>query len=168
MTAQEIIALLNLELLPHEGGFFHQTYISTEKISQTALPQRFIKDMPYGTAIYFLLTATDFSAMHRLRSDEIYHFYYGDPVEMLLLRPDGSGEVFLLGSDLRAGMRPQKVVKRGVWQGSRLAPDGQHGLALLGTTMAPGFDWDSFELGEKNVLLEQYPDYAAKIIQRVR
>jgi predicted cupin superfamily sugar epimerase len=117
MNAQEIIGLLNLTPLPEEGGYFFQTYKSPEKIPHYALPQRYQSDMSMGTAIYVLFTEADFSALHRLNTDEIYHFYLGDPVEMLLLHPDGSGEIFLLGLDLESGMRPQKVVRRNVWQG---------------------------------------------------
>ena len=106
--------------------------------------------------------------MHRLNTDEIYHFYLGDPVEMLLLHPDGSGEIFLLGNDLGSGMRPQKVVRRGVWQGSRLVPGGMYGFALIGTTMAPGFEWHGFELGDREMLLDEYQAFADEIADRVR
>lgn len=168
LTAQEVIDLLQLEPLPHEGGFFHQTYRSSETVPPAALPARYGQERVLGTAIYALLTQTDFSAMHRLDTAEIYHFYYGDPLEMLLLHPDGSGELFLLGSDLQAGQRPQKVVERDVWQGTRLASGGQHGFALIGTTMAPGFEWAGFELGERDALVQQYPDFADMIAARVR
>lgn len=168
LTAQEVIDLLQLEPLPHEGGFFHQTYRSSETIPAAALPARYGQERVLGTAIYALLTPTDFSAMHRLDTAEIYHFYYGDPLEMLLLHPDGSGELFFLGSDLPAGQRPQKVVERDVWQGSRLALGGQYGFTLIGTTMAPGFEWAGFELGERDDLVQQYPDFAEMIAARVR
>jgi len=128
MTAQEIIELLGLEPLPEEGGFFRQSYQSPERIPQQSLPARYQQDMALGAAIYFLLTPDDYSAMHQLNTDEIFHFYLGDPVELLLLHPDGSGEVFVLGNDLQASMRPQKLVKRGVWQGARLAAGGSMAL----------------------------------------
>jgi hypothetical protein len=166
ITVQEIINLLKLEPLPHEGGYFRQTYKSAEVISQAALPPRYQGDRTLGTAIYFLLTPTDFSAMHRLDTDEIYHFYLGDPVEMLLLPPDGPAEAFILGNDLSKGMQPQKVVSSGVWQGSCLVPGGPYGFALIGTTMAPGFEWASFELGERDTLLQQYPALAEMILAR--
>src|SRR5581483_11176343 len=98
-----------------------------------------------ATAIYYLLTPDTVSAMHRLATDEIFHFYLGDPVEMLQLRPDGSHRVAILGPDLDAGQRPQIVVPRGVWQGARLVPGGR--FALLGTTVAPGFDYADYETG---------------------
>jgi predicted cupin superfamily sugar epimerase len=158
MNAQDIIKLLNLEPLPQEGGYFRQTYKSAE-----TLPNYPQQPRPVGTAIYFLLTPDDFSAMHRLDSDEVYHFYGGDPVELLLLYPDGTGEVFMLGNALAAGMRPQKVVSQGVWQGSRLRPGGTHGFALLGTSMTPGFEWTGFVLAEGAELVKQYPAFAAMI-----
>jgi predicted cupin superfamily sugar epimerase len=166
INVQEIINLLKLEPLPQEGGYFRQTYKSSETIPQAALPLRYRQDRTFGTAIYFMLTSADFSAMHRLDTDEIYHFYLGDPLEMLLLHPDGSGEVFILGNDLLKGMQPQKVVPKEVWQGSRLTPGGQCGFALVGTTMAPGFEWAGFELGEREALIEQYPAFAQMIAAR--
>jgi len=168
MDAQQIINMLKLEPLPDEGGFFSRTYKSPELISQQALPDRYPQAMAFGSAIYFLLTADDFSAMHRLQTDEIYHFYLGDPVEMLLLHPDGTGEIFTLGIDLAAGMRPQKVVQRDIWQGSRLAAGGSHGFALMGTTLAPGFEWADFELGQRDDLISKYPNFADAIAARVR
>jgi hypothetical protein len=162
MRAQDIIALLQLEPLPLEGGFFRQTYRAAKWLPSGS------PGTPLGTAIYFLLTPDNFSAMHRLQADEIYHFYFGDPVEMLLLPPAGSGQTFLLGNDLPAGMRPQKIVSRGVWQGSRLRPGGPHGFALIGTTMTPGFTWQNFELGRAEDLLADYPDFAEMIKARVR
>lgn len=167
-TLQEVIQLLHLEPLPLEGGFFHQTYKSAETVPIEALPARYQQPMSFGTAIYAALTATDFSAMHRLDTDEIYHFYLGDPLEMLLLHPDGSGEVVILGTDLQSGMQPQKVVERGVWQGSRPVAGGTFGYSLFGTTMAPGFEWSSFELGQADPLIQEYPAFAEMIKARVR
>ncbi|HEY85323.1 MAG TPA: cupin domain-containing protein [Chloroflexi bacterium] len=168
MTAQEIIELLNLQPLPKEGGFFRQSYEASEKIPLQALPPRYQQDIAFSTAIYFLLTLDNYSAMHRLITDEIFHFYLGDPVEMLLLYPEGSGEVFILGSDLQAGMRPQKLVPQGVWQGAKLAAKGKCGFALLGTTMSPGFEWEGFELGQRGALIEQYSNFSNLIKARTR
>lgn len=168
LTAQEVIGLLQLEPLSLEGGFFALTYRSPEQIVPEALPERYHQALVFGTAIYALLTSTDFSAMHRLDTDEIYHFYYGDPLEMLLLHPDGSGEVFILGNDLPAGQRPQKVVGRNVWQGSRPVSGGVHGFTLIGTTMAPGFEWAGFEPGQRDSLAKQYPAFGKMIVERIR
>ncbi len=105
-----------------------------------------------------MLTPDTFSALHRLPGDEIFHFYLGDPVEMLLLKPDGTGQAVLLGPDISAGMRLQHTVAGGTWQGSRLIPGGK--FALLGTTMSPGFDPADYEVGKRQELSAAYPPYA--------
>jgi len=163
LTADRIIQLLGLEPLPEEGGLFRQTYRSGEQIPAAALPSRYGGPRRFATAIYYLLTdAPDsFSALHRLKTDEVYHFYLGDPVEMLLLHPDGGSERPILGQDLAAGQQVQLVVPAGSWQGSRLMPGGR--CALMGTTMAPGYEQDDFELGERERLLSGYPEQAELI-----
>ena len=133
MTAQEIIELLHLEPLEMEGGYFRQNYRNKTPWSE---------HKPMSTAIYFLLTPETYSCLHRLPNDEVYHFYLGDPVELLVLDDQGQGSVRILGSDLAAGMLVQTAVPAGAWQGSRLLPGGS--WALLGTTMAPGFTDDDF------------------------
>lgn len=162
LTADQIRAILGLEPHPAEGGYFAETYRATETISGPALPERYGGSRAVATAIYYLLTPETFSEMHRLASDEVFHFYLGDPVEMLQLHPDGRGEVVTLGSDILNGMRPQVVVPAGVWQGARLRPGGA--FALLGTTVAPGFEYQDYTSGERDVLLEAYPAFANQIV----
>jgi len=154
MTATEVIALLDLKPLPLEGGYFRETYRSADRLSPSAA-----KDKSLATAIYYLLTPNSFSALHQLPTDEIFHFYFGSPVTMLQLGPDG-GRTLILGTDLAAGQRPQVVVPRGVWQGSLLQA-GE--FALLGTTMAPGFDFSDYEAGDRALLASQYPSFAELI-----
>jgi len=163
LTPQAIIELLQLEPLPVEGGHFRQTWIADEAIPAEALPTRYGRPKPAGTAIYYLLTgeADSFSAFHRLPTDEVYHFYLGDPVEQWLLHEGGRVERVLLGPDLAAGHRVQHVAPRGVWQGSRLVPGGR--VALLGTTMAPGFDPGDYEGGVREALIARYPAAAGVI-----
>lgn len=164
LTAEHVIALLGLAPLPEEGGHFRETYRADELIAREGLPARYTGSRPHGSAIYYLLRSDTFSALHRLQSDEIYHFYLGQPVEMLLLHPDGRDETLILGSDIEAGQRVQVVVPRGVWQGSRLAhPTTPEGFALLGTTMAPAYDQADFELGRRESLLAAYPQRAELI-----
>jgi len=158
LTAERLIELLQLEPLPVEGGYFRRTYLATEMLEGAALPDRYPHAKRLGSAIYYLLREREFSALHRLLTDEVYHFYLGDPVEMLLLHPGGAGEAVVLGHDVEAGEQPQVVVPRGVWQGSCLRPGGH--LALMGTTMAPAWDPTDFELGDQRRLLEQYPAQA--------
>lgn len=165
LTADEIRALLRLEAHPLEGGFFVETWRSNRTLDAAALGgaggARAI-----GTAIYYLLTPDTFSAMHRLPWDEVFHFYLGDPVEMLLLEPGLGGRFETLGPDLRGGMRPQVVVPAGVWQGSRLRTGGR--VALLGTTMAPGFDPADFETADAPSLAATWPEFAEAIRRRAR
>src|ERR1700756_4389910 len=118
MKADEIKRLLNLEPHPCEGGWFRQTWRSDEEIPQAALPLRYPAARAAGTCIYYLLEPGTFSEMHRLASDEIFHFYYGDPVEMLQLLPDGSGRTVILGGDFARSHHPQVIVPKNVWQGS--------------------------------------------------
>ncbi len=162
LTADQIIALLNLKPHPKEGGYFTETYRSSETIPEKTLPSRYEGMRPFGTAIYYLLTPETFSAMHRLKSDEIFHFYLGDPVEMLQLWPDGTSRILLLGSDLLNGMQPQIAVPRGVWQGARLLKNGR--LALLGTTVSPGFKFADYESGRRDELVKSYPQFREWII----
>lgn len=160
VTPQQLIQYLNLELLPVEGGYFRQTYQSAEVIPRQGLPARYHSEKAFSTAIYYLLSSDpdSFSALHRLPTDEMYHFYLGDPVEMLLLHPDGRSQRVVLGSDVLNGQAVQFVVLRDVWQGSRLVPGGR--FALLGTTMAPGFGPDDFVAGDRSALIRHYPDCA--------
>jgi predicted cupin superfamily sugar epimerase len=157
VSVDQVISLLNLRPLPVEGGFYAETYRAAETIPAAALPARYGSDRPHGTAIYYFLTPELCSRLHRLRTDEVWHFYLGDPVELLQLLPDGTGQIVRVGTDLPAGQRPQVVVPRNAWMGARLQPGGA--FALLGTTMAPGFDPADFELGEREVLLQAYPGF---------
>ncbi len=159
LRAEDVIALLGLKPLPREGGFYRETYRSADQIPNGVLP-RFAQTKSACTAIYYLLTAETFSALHRLPTDEVYHFYLGDPIEMLQLLPDGTGRVVTLGNDLAAGQELQVVVPRGVWQGCTLKPGGAFGL--LGTTVAPAFDFEDFDPGTE-ALAAEYPAYAARI-----
>ena len=145
-----------LKLLPHpEGGYYRETYKCDRQISVSNSRERTV-----GTAIYYLLTESTFSEMHRLRFDEIFHFYMGDAVEMLQLH-EGQSTVHLLGTDLSNGQVPQLLVPAGVWQGSRLVPGGQ--FALLGTTMTPGFDFADYEQGRRSELISAYPQQRSLI-----
>ena len=155
MTADEIKELLHLKPHPVEGGSFRRTYTSSGTVD---LPRGV---RPLGTAIYYLLEPETFSEIHLLDSDEIFHFYLGDPVEMLQLHPDGRSETYFLGPDLAAGQHVQLVVPAGVWQGTRLVGDGK--VALLGCTVTPGFDFADYRSGSCAELAENWPDQAERI-----
>jgi len=164
LSALRLIELLQLEPLPVEGGHFRQTWVAADGIPAGALPARYGRSKPAGTAIYYLLTddPDSFSALHRLPTDEVYHFYLGDPVEQWLLHEEGTVERIVLGPDVEAGQRVQHVAPRTAWQGSRLVAGGR--FALLGTTMAPGFDPGDYDAGEREALLASYP-HAAQVIR---
>ncbi len=160
MTAEEVIRLLGLEPLEPEGGFCAETYRARATRPAGVAPG-FVAPRALATAIYYVLTPTTFSALHRLRADEVWHFYLGDPVELLVLEPGADGRVLALGTDLAVGERPQAVVPAGAWQGARLAAGGR--WALLGTTMAPGYDPADFELARRDDLLVRWPAQHALI-----
>ena len=147
MTGEQIIDLLALEPLPHEGGMWAQTWIDAE-----------------SSAIYFLMRPGDFSAMHRLTGVEIWHHYAGTAARMLLLHPDGTVTTPVLGDDLSAGQRPTVVVRPGVWMGATTMGD----WTLVGTTMAPPYSPESFELGDRATLAAAYPEAAHDIVALTR
>lgn len=151
--AKKIVETLGLEPITVEGGLFRSTWRSRDMAGE--------KNM--GSAIYFMLTGKAFSHMHRLPTDEVYHFYAGDPVELLLLAPDGTGQVVVIGPDVLAGQQPQVVAPAGCWQGSHLLPGGSY--ALMGTTMSPGFAPSDYEHGDGPALAAQYPAFAPLIGQ---
>jgi predicted cupin superfamily sugar epimerase len=161
LTAADVIRQLQLQPHPIEGGYFRETHRTAERIPGPALP-RHRADRSAGTAIYFLLTADTVSELHQLPGDEVFHFYLGDPMEMLQLHPDGSGRLLVLGPDLLAGQVPQLVVPGGVWQGSRVVP-GRHGFTLVGATMAPGFDYADYRTGPRAELSSRWPAFAETI-----
>lgn len=146
MTAEQIIAALRLEPLPGEGGFFRVT-----------------SRRPAASAIYFLLTCRDFSALHRIAQDEMWHFHAGDPIEHGQFdATDGRLRRARMGPDVLAGDSPQVLVPAGTWQGARLDPAvaGGVGFALLGCTVAPPWDERGFELGSRARLLAEFPAHA--------
>ena len=164
MTAEDVKQILKLEPHPREGGWFAQTYASAAMLpasafANTADPARYDGPRRLATAIYYLLERETFSEMHRLESDEVFHHYAGDPVEMLQLLPNGGVERYVIGKDVEAEQRPQVVVPRGVWQGSRLlqAAGETQGWALLGCTVHPGFEYADYETGFYDDLRSRWP-----------
>ncbi|MFZ2900325.1 MAG: cupin domain-containing protein [Saprospiraceae bacterium] len=146
MNSQQIIKLLELKPLPVEGGYYRETF--------KGVGGRY-------SAIYYLVTPESWSSFHRLSSDEIFHFYLGDTVEMTLLFPDGSGKTEWLGNKLERGERPQILVPGGAWQAAKLAEGGT--FALLGTTMAPGYDPGDFLSADEETLRKAYPAWREQI-----
>ncbi len=166
ITAEQLIEFFGLEPLPVEGGLFFQTYLSKEMIDRDCLPNRYGQHKPFGTAIVYLLIDDEdsFSALHKLPTDEVYHFYLGDAVELLQLYPDGHSKRVILGQDILSGQKIQHVAPQNVWQGSRLLPGGE--FALLGTTMAPGYTDEDYVGGRADLLMSEYPEQA-ELIRRL-
>lgn len=165
-TAEQIMRALNLEPLPVEGGYFRQTYVAAESVARSALAPRYLGDKPFTTAIYYLLTPDTFSALHRLPTDEVYHFYLGDRVELVELHADGRSSVTYMGSKILEDEVVQHVARAGSWQGSRVVAGGQ--WALLGTSMSPGYTQEDFELGERQALIAAYPQMREMITALTR
>ena len=161
LSADDVIRRLNLQPHPKEGGFFRETYRAAEVILPSALAAGYAGPRNHSTAIYYLLTPGTFSALHRLRSDEIFHFYLGGPVRMLQLPPGGVGLEMVLGTNFERGDVSQVIVPRGVWQGSFLEPG--NAFALLGCTVAPGFDYADYEHGDRAKLTKEYPTFREMI-----
>jgi len=157
LTGEKIIGLFKMKPLGDEGGYYVETYRASEKIPPGALPQRYSGPRAFATAILYLITDKAFSKLHRVRSDEVFHFYLGDPVIMLQLHPDGSGKIAELGHEITRGQNLQVTVPAGVWQGTLLKEGGR--LALLGCTVAPGFESADYESAPIGELLKAYPHY---------
>jgi predicted cupin superfamily sugar epimerase len=147
-----------LNLTPHpEGGYYRETYRAELSIAREALPPQFPGPRLVATAIYFLLEGKNFSGFHRLRSDELWHFYAGSPITVHVIDPDGCHSEIQLGDDPDAGDVLQAAVKAGRWFASRVRDPKT--FALAGCTVAPGFDFLDFELGKRAELVELYPQH---------
>lgn len=151
----------HLQLIPHpEGGYYKEVYRASESIPHSALPERFSGSRSFATSIYYLLEQGDFSAFHRIHSDETWHFYAGGSLEVVMLH-SGSHEIITLGSQIADGECLQYTVPAGVWFASR--PKALAPYALVGCSVSPGFDFADFELADRAELLSAYPDSHAII-----
>lgn len=152
------IELLGLQ--PHpEGGYYRESYRAKETLPAEGLPARYAGERAMGTAIYYLLEVGDRSHFHRLKGDEIWHFYAGGSLDMYLIRPDGNMELRQLGNRPDLGQAFQTVVPAGWWFAA--IPSLGSSFSLCGCTMAPGFDFADFELGERAAMTAQYPQHKA-------
>jgi predicted cupin superfamily sugar epimerase len=154
-----------LGLAPHpEGGYFRQTYRAEVTIAREALPPCFTGARAVSTAIYFLLRGENFSAFHRLRSDEVWHFYAGDPLVVHVIDPEGKYSSILLGHDPEAGQVLQAVVRAGCWFASHVAD--WKSFAVVGCTVAPGFDFADLEMGKRAELVRLFPRHQ-EVVERL-
>ncbi len=161
-TVERIIE--SLQLKPHpEGGFFSETFRGAPL--PFTLPER--GQRASSTAIYFLLRSEDFSALHVVSSDEVWHHYAGDALELHCFDRERRHRRVLLGNELAAGQRPQHVVEHGELQGARVTA-GRHGFALCGCTVAPGFDFADFRMPARAELLRLLPEHAALVVELTR
>lgn len=153
MNALDVIKLMRLEPLAGEGGFFRRTYCS----EQSAEYQNTVK--PIVSAIYYLITPDNFSALHLLQRDEIFHFYAGDCIEFIKIK-DGNLEALSFGNNLANGETPQVVVEGGVWQALRISANSttKNGWALVGTTVSPAFEYTDFLIGKRSELKAKFPN----------
>ncbi len=149
----------HLKLLPHpEGGYYAENYRSKETIAKSALPGRFKGDRHFSTAIDFLIPAGHFSAFHRIEADELWHFYEGQTLHVFVIDPQGNLEIIRLGNNIAQGEVFQAMVPAGSYFASR--PSANEGYSLVGCTVAPGFDFEDFELSGRNELQQLYPQHA--------
>lgn len=155
--------LRRYELAPHpEGGFYRRTYCSPGQIPAHALPE-IGAARPYSTAILYLLGAGDKSCLHRIRQDDIWHFYLGGPLRLVMLDSEGAFSEMILSPDILAGHYVQFVVPKNCWFGAKPLPDSPY--SFVGCTVAPGFDFADFEMGERDKLLHDYPAFAPIIME---
>ncbi len=163
MNAENYIRKLRLQKHP-EGGWFKEVYRSDEEIAGEHLPERFSGSRHHSTSIYFMLTSDTFSAFHRIKSDELWHFYDSSPVTIYMIGSEGNYSEVILGRNIENGEVLQCVIPHGVWFGAKVSePDS---FCLVGCTVAPGFHFDDFELGEREELLRMFPEHT-KIINEL-
>lgn len=161
---KQIIAQLiqQLSLQPHpEGGYFKETYRSAEEIQESCLDTKYIGKRNCSTCIYFMLTSDTFSAFHRINQDEIWHFYQGSSINLYMISPAGELSEVLIGSDILNGEVPQFVVPAGYWFAAKVAEEDSY--SLVGCTVSPGFDFRDFELAERDILCNMFPEHVGVI-----
>ena len=151
-----LIEKLNLKAHP-EGGFFKETYRCNESVKKENLPSRFSGDRAHCTSIYFLLTSDNYSALHKISSDEMWHHYEGGTLEIFSIDENGKLTIHLLGKNIENNEEPQIVIKAGEWFGAKVKDKDTYTLA--GCTVSPGFDFEDFTMADKNELLEKFPQH---------
>lgn len=161
----KIITQYQLKAHP-EGGYYAETYRSSDVIPASCLPEGFTGTRNICTAIFYLLKENDFSALHRIRQDEIWHFYFGGPLRLVMVSPEGWFSEVLLGQNVAAGESVQHMVPAGYWFGAR--PVAGAAFSFVGCTVAPGFDFEDFELGKRETLLKLFPQHEEIILAYTR
>ncbi len=163
--SEQLIAQLDLD--PHpEGGFFKETYRANGEIDQTSLGEGFSSNRKYCTGIYFLLTANNFSSFHRIKQDEMWHFYDGSPLLLHIISEDGQYTHQTIGRDVLKGEVPQYVVPAGHWFAAEVVGNGEY--CLVGCTVSPGFSFEDFELAQRKQLMSRFPAFKDMITRLTR
>ncbi len=167
MTEKIKVLVQSLEMEAHpEGGFYKEVYRSKNTISKTALGKQFSGDRNYCTSIHFLLTSDNFSGFHRIKQDEIWNFYEGSPLLVHVIDKEGNYTCHEIGMNPQANLYPQLVVPAGAWFASSVK--NKDSYSFVGCTVAPGFDFEDFELAERAILINKYPKHEAIIRQLTR
>ena len=155
------------KMQPHpEGGYYLQSYQSSGRIPAESLPEDFSGSRPFSTAIYFLLEQGNFSAFHRIKSDECWHFYAGQSLLVYVLQPNGNLDIIRVGNNLEVGETFQYVVPANCWFASEPAPESD--FSFVGCTVAPGFDFEDFELAKAAELVQLFPQHQPIIARLCR
>ena len=162
LTAKDLQDRLGLVPLPGEGGLYAEVHRSAERIGRAGLPKRFPGDRALCTVIYYMLPGDAKSLLHRIKGEELWHFLMGDPFTLVEIAPDGAVTKTAIGSDLRAGQKLIHAVKPGVWFGC-LPREGSD-YALASCTVAPGFEFEDFEMGRRDELLRLFPHARDEIL----
>lgn len=159
-TAAYWVEKLELEKHP-EGGWYREIYLSEDIVPQTGLPSSFRGERSFATSIYYLLEGTDFSAFHRIKSDEIWHYYAGTSAIEIFSLEKGKLKKYLVGDDPESGQTFQVIIPKNTWFAARLV--NREGYALAGCTVSPGFHFEDFELADGR-LLKEFPDLKDEIV----
>lgn len=163
LTSKEIIKKLDLQ--PHpEGGYFKEVYRSEDEMKIEGLPERFQSARCFGTSIYYLLDGEQFSAFHKLQSDETWHFYLGSQIILHLINEEGLYSEVILGQNLNEDEQLQFTIPHGTWFAAEVK--NKSSFSLVGCTVYPGFDFDDFQIGNKDELINLYPQQK-NIIQKL-
>jgi predicted cupin superfamily sugar epimerase len=165
LTKEQLIKRLNLEKHP-EGGYFKETYRSKISISGSSLPSNFTSDRNVSTCIYFMLTSDEFSAFHKVNQDEAWHFYLGDPILLHIISPEGKYSKIKIGNDFSADQTPQFIVPAHHWFAAEI--ENVNAFALVGCTVAPGFEFKDFELAERQHLQKKFTQHSELISRLTR
>jgi len=167
LSSQSIIRQLGLTRHP-EGGYFRETYRCKEWLAPHGLPQRYQGKRSVSTAIYYLLQSGDFSALHRIQSDELWYFHAGVPLEIVTLSKAGVFSKVKLGLDLKKGQQPQVSIPRGVWFGAAVRGTDKGAYTLTSCSVAPGFDFADFEMARQSELIKKFPRQRRMILKWTR